>query len=490
MGRKYRELVALSGTLTTNEKGYFIKSANAIPVGNSGQSMALFQHILRAERDGTDASAPPCQSHRVSNYLYHSLLRSLENYMRKKTIADQIIVLCRQAKVVADRALFGQSQRLLTKAAHLCAKAGSLCLRSFVMHLQRADLLATGHHWGSRALQQHAHENSAMARTRFHGALAMEAHVRLAALYHTSGATSGPEQREHWQHIYNGLTSTIDPHCLDSEGRAHLLMAQALLARSTGHWPEAIDTLQHLLHTMRHDAAPPLGPITLAQASLWLHGLCLHSVRRPEAESETAALRAWAAHHHLALVPHERTTLDNALQLQHLALHTHGPAHLRDHDAWLRAHAHLSCQVLCSGMAAQFHVTAMAHRLHHQEHCQALTHYKVLMNTVELRHHDRTLTIAAELMHLAIRHALDHGDLLDIAVCSLRRRPWNKTGPMPLKGMVKLLTRHYAKCPDVQSGKDYSRWKQKLCKALIAYREKEPDGYAEARFDWEGHLGG
>ncbi|MCF8256643.1 MAG: hypothetical protein K9J06_03770 [Flavobacteriales bacterium] len=489
MGRKHKELVALSGTLTTSEKGYFTKSANAIPVGNSGQSMALFQHILRAERDGTDASAPPCQSHRVSNYLYHSLLRSLENYMRKKTIADQVIVLCRQAKVVADRALFGQSQQLLTKAAHLCAKAGRLCLRPLVMHLQRADLLATGHHWGSRAMLQHAHEYSAMARTRFHGALAMEAHVRLAALHLHSGSALRPAQREHWQHTYNGLTSEIDPHSLDSEGRAHLRMAQALLARCTGHWPEAINTLQCLLHAMRHDAAPPLGPIAIAQASLWLHGLCLHSGRHPEAEGETAALQAWALHHLPAFVPHERTTLDNALQLQHLALHTYGPAHLRDQDAWLRAHAHLSGRALCAAMAAQFHVTAMAHHLQHQEHRLALAHFNTLMNTAEARHHDRTLTIAAELMLLAIRHGLDHGELLESAVRSLRKRLWNKTGTMPLKGMVRLLTHHYAKCPDVQSGKDYTLWKQKLCKALIAYREQEPEGYAEARFDWEGHVG-
>jgi len=480
MGTKRKKLTALVATLTNNEKGYFIKWINAIPVGTSGQSSAMFRHILRSLRQCTEVIPPPHNAHRICNYLYHSVLRSLENCLRNKTPIDRILVLFRQAKIVADRGLFGQSKQLTAKAADQCTESGLHCLQPMAMHLQRTNLLATGHHHGGKAMQRHAKDECVLARIQLHGALASRAHTELAALHHGKGMAQCPAQRIHWQDSYDVFTSEINAQWLNEQGHAHLLMAQALLAHGLGQRDEAIATLQRLLASMRHGAAPTLGVPTLVYAAHLLHRLCLHAGRHTEAHCETAALQAWADAHLPALIASERVMVLDALHLQHMALHTHGPAEGRDTDAYLRAYAQLDGRALPEG--------TMAHHIHSNEPRKALHHFKALMDDSNARSYHRTLTIGAELMSLTAHHALDNEALLASTVASLRKRLWVKDKPMPLSGMVRLLTHHYANCPDVRSGKTLGSWKQKLRTALEEYREREPEGYAEAGFDWVGYF--
>jgi hypothetical protein len=488
MGTKHKELTALVGTLTTSEKGYLMKFVRAIPVGRRGSSIDLFAHVLRAKGADTDTSALSRQAHRICHYLYHLVLRCLESYHRKKTAIDHILVRCRQAKLLADRGLVGQSKRLAAKAAQHCAAAGLHCLRPVVMHLQRINLLASGKHYGSLAMRQQAYEECTMARTQFHGALALRAHTELAALHLHKGMAQCPAQRAHWQDSYDVYTSEVDARWLNEQGHAHLLMAQALLAHGLGQRDAAIACLHRLVHSMRQTDVPALGPPTLAHASHLLHGLCLHAGRHPEAQQETAAMQVWADDHLPTLIPNERTTVADTLHLQHLALHTHGPAALREPEVYAHAYAHLSGRELPAGMMAQFHTTAMAHHMHSNEPRKAHHHFNALMNHLHARTYHTTLTIGAELMSLSVHHALGNECLLDSTVASLRRRLWVKDDPMPLSGMVRLLARHYAHCPDVHSGKALVLWKQKLHTALIAYRDREPEGYAEAGFDWVGWM--
>lgn len=490
MGTKSKKLIALVASFTTNERGYYIKFVSAIAVGSQKKSVAMFRQILRALRHGGVFKPSPNHLPRVSHYLYYSLLRSLENYKRNKTPMDRILVLCRQAKIVADRGLIGQSHGLAAKAADECTEAGLHSLQPVVMHLQRSNLLATGQTWGSRAMRHHADESHAIARAHFHGALALHAHTRLAALHHHSGMALCPEGRTHWQHSFEAHTQELDAQWLDHEGHAHLLMAQALLAHGLGQRHAAIHMVQGLLRSMRFATYPPSEAYLQAHASQLLHRLCMHAGRHLEAQHETTALHACAEANRPVHNPNERATLTITHQLQLLALHTHTRPHYGTLEGYRDAYAQLHGRELPVGAMAQFHITAMAHHVYKHEPREALHHFNALMNHRKARTYHRTLTISAQLLSLAAHHALCSEGLLDSTVASLRRRLWKKNHQMPLSGMVGLLTRHYAQCPDVHSTKAHTHWQQQLRSALVAYREKEPEGYAEAGFDWVGYLGG
>jgi hypothetical protein len=126
MKKPSENLFQLIKSLTTSEKGYFIKFASQHVIGEKNKYLKLFDFINKQKiydeneiRQNFKKEKFVNQLTSAKNYLTRMILRSLENYHRSDSVDTQITILINQYKILFKKTLFIQAESTLSRAKKL-----------------------------------------------------------------------------------------------------------------------------------------------------------------------------------------------------------------------------------------------------------------------------------------------------------------------------------------------------------------------------------
>ena len=144
------ELFQLIRAMTPSEKRHFRlgnpvrKADNPSPNGGeeANQFLLLFNVLERQEIPDEEAAMKKLRISertrftRIKNYLYKTLLESLEDYYRESQIDAQFFHLINRAQILLSKRLFAQASRQLAKAEKLAADKGNGTYSLIVLTMQ------------------------------------------------------------------------------------------------------------------------------------------------------------------------------------------------------------------------------------------------------------------------------------------------------------------------------------------------------------------
>ena len=127
---KKEDLIALIKSLSKTEKRYFKLFVSKNAIGESNHYLKLFNVIEKAgtadkkgiqEHYGSDDFIQK-QYRTYKHLLYKQILKSLRSYHSEKSVDDNILELIRDAKILYDKTLYNDAEKVLEKAKNLAYK--------------------------------------------------------------------------------------------------------------------------------------------------------------------------------------------------------------------------------------------------------------------------------------------------------------------------------------------------------------------------------
>ena len=488
MKKQDEALFQLIKSLSTNEKGHFVKYTSALPGIKGLRYMQLF-NILSKMKDYDEGLLQKRltklsftkQAHRVRHYLYQLLLNFLENYHRSKTETETNLKLLLRASILSSRRLYNQSNSLLRKVEASAKGSG--------MRSQKIEALKLRLHNEQGLNNSHAEhpileEINREAMLNYWVSEINKLNTFFYDRYEQIGSAKTKEEKEKYMLLFNRVNNLIDEEKMDPTGLIILLNLRfiyGVMINAKTFSQKALDQGYHLIMTIP-DLQKNKKLFSFFSDNYMYYFLHLKAFSK--VKKKLVELNQWLDKQHFTKEEHD--TIRRIIYLQKFDLLLADHNLLADTDFITELFNWFDTHKLIDIYENHYHFNKVVYHLYTDQYKESLKYINLLRNNREysLQHPQQSTEL--EFLNIIIHCKLGNIELMESLVSSLKRKTIRAAleHSVPHSDMVELFAKYFNSHSLQNTAILQAAWEEELITDLKKLFPKTPQKIEPLTFDY------